>query len=412
MLILTNNDSKQISKIDKSLTVEFQVPNVLSGSEIQVCIGSYDPLTFIYPCTNIPGCVYKAKEDKIQITIQNIDAGTYTLQIKATKAGGGSINQLSHFKSAKILFDIVPSDLNLIHSLVDVHEYHKDAYEKSHKIFTSPGLSSFCQKPTNFNVINNDGSKKSSIKMAIVSSFAHGLNGQIILLSKLVEEMSKKKGIEIKWVTADEESPDENDMNDDNLLRLKHWNVKYVKAIMKAPNDLYTYANKSLENLVKITYDLYDYEMKTKMDYRDISPSNLHPPKPTHVFKYKKLIYKMFAPVIKELQSYDIVHFTTRELRRWEDQLLVVALRYANVKVVIAEPGSIENHIVDYVDAYIVPSHLAKRHMEQLRPQIPTFVLKPYLDKNLYERYWPFRQKFYNRKGKKEITIAFLGRFA
>ena len=81
----------------------------------------------------------------------------------------------------------------------------------------------------------------------------------------------------------------------------------------------------------------------------------------------------MLSPVIKELQNYDIVHFTTREMRRWEDQLFVVALRFANVKVIIAEPGSIETNLVNYVDAYIVPSQVAKRHMKQIRPDIPTF---------------------------------------
>ena len=237
------------------------------------------------------------------------------------------------------------------------------------------------------------------------------------MLTKLVEEMKNKTNVEIKWVTADEDSPDEGDMYDNNLFRLKHWNVKYVKIIMKVPSEFYEYANKSIETLVKITYELYNHElMKKNVHQHRSTPSSQQPPPPPppspHLFKYKKLIYKMLSPVIKELQNYDIVHFTTREMRRWEDQLFVVALRFAGVKVIIADPGSIETNLVNYVDAYIVPSHVAKRHMEQIRPQIPTFVLKPYVDKTLYERYWPIRQKFYNFNENSEMTIAFLGRLA
>ena len=246
--------------------------------------------------------------------------------------------------------------------------YFEDRYEIQRRIQSSPGFLSICQENHYHHQQQEQEQEQqrnlmSTMKIAIVSSFAHGLNGQIIMLTKLVEEMKKKKNIEIKWVTADENSPDGGDINDNSLLRLKHWNIKYVKTIMKVPNELYEYANKSIETLVKIAYELYNYEqmMKNIHQYQSKQQLSQPPPPPPHLFKYKKLIYKMLSPVIKELQHYDIVHFTTREMRRWEDQLFVVALRFANVKVIIAEPGSIETNLVNYVDAYIVPSQVAKR---------------------------------------------------
>ena len=133
---------------------------------------------------------------------------------------------------------------------------------------------------------------------------------------------------------------------------------------------------------------------------------------PFRLLKYKPLLIEMLDPIVGELKDFDAVHFTTRQFRKWEDQLLVVALRFAKVKVVIAEPGSIENDVVDNVDAYIVPSTLAKQHMELIRPRIPTFVLRPFVDKAQYERYWPIRQRLHNQNKNRRLNIVYLGRLA
>ena len=246
---------------------------------------------------------------------------------------------------------------------------------------------------------NTDSRTVSEIKLAIISSFAHGLNGQIIMLSKLAEEMSKQDNIEIKWVTADELSPDESDLTNDHVLRLKQWNVSYRKRIMKVPRPLYSYANESIQTLVELAYEIYSHEMGSE-EY------------PVRLLKYKPLLIEMLDPIVRELKDFDVVHFTTRQFRKWEDQLLVLALRFAKVKVVIAEPGSIENDVVDNVDAYIVPSALAKQHMELIRPRIPTFVLRPFVDKAQYERYWPIRQRLHNQDKKRRLNIVYLGRLA
>ena len=421
---IKKNQSPSI--IDKSLTIKFQVPTIAFNHQVHVLVGSYDPIIFQHPCINIPGCLYNSKENMIQITIQTIEVGTYTLKVMAFYDHNNLYNKerkssiLENIKSKEIIFDIIPAALKLENSLLPVKEnYYEDEYEIQRRIQSSPGFLSICQENHHHHQQQQQQEQQrnlmSTMKIAIVSSFAHGLNGQIIMLTKLVEEMKKKKNIEIKWVTADENSPDGDDINDNNLLRLKHWNIKYVKTIMKVPNELYEYANKSIETLVKIAYELYNYEQMIENIHQYQSKQQLSqppPPSPPHLFKYKKLVYKMLSPVIKEVQNYDIVHFTTREMRRWEDQLFVIALRFANVKVIIAEPGSIETNLVNYVDAYIVPSQVAKRHMKQIRPDIPTFVLKPYVDKTLYERYWPIRQKMYNFKEKTDMTIAFLGRLA
>ena len=90
-------------------------------------------------------------------------------------------------------------------------------YDARHNIYTSPGFTASCLQHIKDKLItgdavcsnNTDSRTVSEIKLAIISSFAHGLNGQIIMLSKLAEEMSKQDNIQIKWVTADELSPDE-----------------------------------------------------------------------------------------------------------------------------------------------------------------------------------------------------------
>ena len=55
----------------------------------------------------------------------------------------------------------------------------------------------FAKKTTTTTSSKNKNKNNNEIlcqmKIAIVSSFAHGLNGQIIMLTKLVEEMKKKK---------------------------------------------------------------------------------------------------------------------------------------------------------------------------------------------------------------------------
>ena len=70
----------------------------------------------------------------IQITIQTIEVGTYTLKIMAfydhninNKERKSSI--LENIKSKEIIFDIIPAALNLENSLLPVKEnYYEDEY--------------------------------------------------------------------------------------------------------------------------------------------------------------------------------------------------------------------------------------------------------------------------------------------
>ena len=378
------------TKIDKSIYIEFRVPSALLNRKLQLSIGSYDPVVFVHPCIDMLGCYYNPINSTVKIFIHSIDVGTYNVNVLTVD------RKLSYFDSEETIFDIIPyqQHLNALNTLD--HGYHQDVYDARHNIYTSPGFTASCLQHIKDKLItgdavcnsalaNNTNSRTvSEIKLAIISSFAHGLNGQIIMLSKLAEEMSKQDNIEIKWVTADELSPDESDLTNDHVLRLKQWNVSYRKRIMKVPRPLYSYANESIQTLVELAYEIYSHEMGSE-EY------------PVRLLRYKPLLIEMLDPIVRELKDFDVVHFTTRQFRKWEDQLLVLALRFAKVKVVIAEPGSIENDVVDNVDAYIVPSTLAKQHMELIRPRIPTFVLRPFVDKAQYERYWPIRQMLHNQ---------------
>ena len=78
---IKKNQSPSI--IDKSLTIKFQVPTIAFNHQVHVLVGSYNPIIFQHPCINIPGCLYHSKENMIQLTIQKIEVGTYTLKIMA-----------------------------------------------------------------------------------------------------------------------------------------------------------------------------------------------------------------------------------------------------------------------------------------------------------------------------------------
>ena len=397
---IVQSGAGSVSANERSIYIEFQVPSTLINQKLQLAIGSYDPLIFVHPCVDVVGCSYDARNSTVKISIQSIDVGTYNVNVLTVD------RKLSYLDSAETVFDVIPSRQHLNPSHSRGHGYHEDAYDARNNIYTSPGFTASClQHIPNKLALDNplvDNTHLRTVtktKIAIISSFAHGLNGQIIMLSKIVEEMSKWDNVEIKWVTADEESPEESDFTNDNVLRLKQWNVTYTKRIMKVPRSLYLHANSSLETLVNLSYEIYEHE-KGKGDY------------PNHLFKFKPLVLEMLNPIAKELKDFDVVHFTTRQFRKWEDQLLVIALRFANVKVVIAEPGSIENDIVDKVDAYIVPSALAKKHMELIRPLIPTFVLRPFVDKVQYARYWPIRERLHNQDRSRHLNIVYLGRLA
>ena len=90
---IKKNQSPSI--IDKSLTIKFQVPTIAFNHQVHVLVGSYNPIIFQHPCINIPGCLYNSKENMIQITIQTIEVGTYTLKI---------IIKIDGIKTLKIVF--------------------------------------------------------------------------------------------------------------------------------------------------------------------------------------------------------------------------------------------------------------------------------------------------------------------
>ena len=58
---------------------------------------------------------------------------------------------------------------------------------------------------------------------------------------------------------------------------------------MKVPNELYEYANKSIETLVKIAYELYNYEqmMRNIHQYQSKQQLSQPPPPPPHLLNIK-----------------------------------------------------------------------------------------------------------------------------
>ena len=95
---------------------------------------------------------------------------------------------MEHIKSKEIIFDIIPASLKLENSLLPVKEnYYEDEYEIQRRIQSSPGFLSICQENHHHQQQQQQQQQRnlmSTMKIAIVSSFAHGLNGQIIMLTK------------------------------------------------------------------------------------------------------------------------------------------------------------------------------------------------------------------------------------
>ena len=345
-------------------------------SELTIRIGAFDPLIVSLPCKLNAFCLQNKTTGAVSVSVQAMPYGTHSVTVIQT------INHTPVASSPKILFDLLP------HSTT--RQPQRDSLNHHEDTVSFAAVSESCAQ---------NGVKIESV--AIISSLADGLNGQSILLLKLATHLSRKK-IKVKWIACDENSPKANDETSAEVSLLKTFNIEYVQAIMKMDPALFEYFGQSLPNVVS--------SFKGS-DQGDGNASEL----PEEI---RKLMNDTIFPVVEAVRTLDVVHFTTRALRRWEDELLLYAVREAGVSVVLAEPGNVENGIVSGADAFVVPSRFLQRHLNHILPEVPTHILPPSIDEHNFRPFWstdeeggsPDEKKKRKTKSEGLLNIAFIGR--
>ena len=346
-----------------------QVP-VLAGT-LTLRVGEFDPLVISLPCASPSQCTHNKISNQVSVSVTELPIGTHSVQFFHEV-----IDQVLQ-SSQTVLFDIVPARNNL--EPVPLQNTLQE---------NSPIRLSYC------------AAKRIQVEsVAIISSLVTVTNGQSIFLLKLASALAKmpiqtKNGsagtLRVKWIAADSDSPSPQSHHREEIAGLKRSGIEYVKAIMVIDESLYKYAGNSIKAVAQLL---------TEMPKGRKVPATI-----------QQLIRKMLEPISSAVQGFDVVHFTTRKISRWEDELMLFAIRASGVPVVIAEPGNIELGLIDNPDAFVVPSTFARNHMKHHRPKVPVHVMTPWIDSSKYKHFWPLRAKRYMDRAPSTLNIAYIGR--